>query len=91
MVRALALDEMTPDAPPDEVARTVVATGEIGDTEITQRLREAFDRTYPVLPVPGHPVMRPEPRFVQFVSALSLDSHFSLFFFANRFGRGTLV
>jgi hypothetical protein len=35
MAWALALDEMWPDAPPDEVARTVLAAGEISDTEIT--------------------------------------------------------
>ncbi|KAG2537488.1 hypothetical protein PVAP13_9NG300773 [Panicum virgatum] len=66
MARALALDEMRPDAPVEAVARTVMAVGEISDAEVTQRLREAFDKPYPVFPVPGHPAMRPELGFARF-------------------------
>ena len=60
MVRALALDVMRPDVPTDAVARTVLAASEIRDAEITLRLREAFDKPYPVFPIPGHPAMRLE-------------------------------
>ena len=51
MARALPLDEMKPGAPANAVARTVLAVGEISDAEITQWLREAFDK--PRVPRPG--------------------------------------
>ncbi|KAG2578237.1 hypothetical protein PVAP13_6NG185209 [Panicum virgatum] len=66
MARALPLDEMRLDALADAVARTVLAVGEISDAEITLRLREAFNKPYPVFPIPSHPVMRPEVGFVRF-------------------------
>jgi len=48
----------------------VLAVSKISDAEITLWLREAFDKPYPVFPIPDHPVMHPEPGFVRFVSAL---------------------
>jgi hypothetical protein len=61
---------MKPGAPADAVAWMVLVVSEISDAKITLRLREAFDKPYPVLPIPDHPVMHPEPVFVRFISAL---------------------
>jgi hypothetical protein len=79
MSRALPLDEMKPGAPADAVTRTVLAVCEISNAKITLQLWEAFNKPYPVFPIPGHPVMRPELGFVRFVSALPVNlSSFSL-------------
>jgi len=67
----------------EAVAQTVMAVGEISDAEVTQRLREVFDKPYPVFPIPGHPAMRPELGFVRFVSALPLGLPFFLFCSSN--------
>ena len=64
LVRALPLDEMKPGASADAVTRTVMVVGEISNAEITLQLWEAFNKPYPVFPIPDHPVMHPEPGFV---------------------------
>ncbi|XP_039814432.1 uncharacterized protein LOC120677347 [Panicum virgatum] len=58
MARALALDEMVPDAAPELIAGAILALEPLSDSEIQQRITEAFPDPVPVYPDPNHPVMR---------------------------------
>ena len=61
---------MGPGASSEAIARTVLATGEVSDAEIQQRLKEDFEKPFLKYADPGHPVMRPEDGFVGLVSIL---------------------
>ena len=89
--QTLALDEIKPDASPDEITEMVLATGEIDDAEISQWHRETFEKPFPMFPIPGHPVMRPKMGFILFVSAPSLRDLTFLVPLVNWFGCGTLA
>ena len=73
MTRALPLYAMVPEALFD---RTTLAEGELPNSEIAQRMKEAMepsrgDAGAPldfVYPAPRHPPMRPEPGHVVFIS-----------------------
>ena len=74
MSRALPLYLMMPGASPEG---TALADEAVPPNEMAQQIKEAMepskDTTGVVLdfvyPVPGHPLMRPEPRFIDFVSS----------------------
>ena len=76
MMRALPLYAMAPEASFDG---TVLAKGALPNSEITQRIKEAMepscdDASAPldfIYLVSGHPPMRPEPGFIDFISSLS--------------------
>jgi len=79
---------MGPGALSEAIARTVLATGEVSDAEIQQRLKEDFVKPFLEYADLGHPVMRPEAGFIQFV-CITLFSNSSLpFFSVNLFGCG---
>ena len=73
MTRALPLYAMVPEASFDGMALT---EGALPNSEITQRIKEAMEPLWNdagaplnfIYPVPGHPLMRPEPSHVVFVS-----------------------
>ena len=73
MTRAIPLYVMAPEASFD---RTALAEGALPNSEIAQRIKEAMEPSRDdagtpldfVYPVPGHPLMRPEPGHVVFVS-----------------------
>jgi hypothetical protein len=67
MARALALDEMVPDAAPELIAGAILALEPLSDSEIQQRITEAFPDPVPVYPDPNHPVMRLMEGFVPLV------------------------
>ena len=81
MARALPLHQMVPGA---SFEGTVLVDEALPPSEVAQRIKEAMepskDTTGVVLdhvyPVPGHPLMRPEPGFIDFVSFLSPRSFF---------------
>ena len=76
MSRALPLYLMVPGASLEGMA---LVDKVLPPSEVVQRIKEAMeplkDNTGVVLdfiyPVPGHPPMRPEPGFIDFVSSLS--------------------
>jgi len=67
---------------------TVLVDEALPYSEVAQRVKEAMEPTKDsrgaildfVYPVPGHPPMRPEPGFVDFVSLFSLRFSFHLKF-----------
>ena len=73
MVRALPLYRMVLG---ESFEGTVLADEALAPSEVAQHIREAMEPTKdtsgsalePVYPVPGHPPMRPEPGFLEFVS-----------------------
>jgi hypothetical protein len=68
MVRALSLYEMTPSVP---FNKTVVTHEALRDTEVAQRINDATmeaDLDFVFL-IPGHPMMRPDAGFIEFVSS----------------------
>ena len=75
MTRVLPLYEMAPEASFDE---TALAEGALPNTEIAQRIKEAMEPSWDnmgaplnfVYPVPGHPPMRPESGWIDFVSPI---------------------
>ena len=85
MARALPLYQMVPEA---SFEGTVLVDEALPYSEVAQRIKEAMEPTKDsagavldfVYPVPGHPPMRPEPGFVDFVSFLSPCSSFLLNF-----------
>ena len=76
MARALPLHQMVPRA---SLEGTVLVDEALPPSEVAQRIKEAMDPSKDtagvildfVFPMPGHPPMRPEPGFVDFVSFLS--------------------
>ena len=72
--------------PGESFEGTVLADEALAPSEVAQRIKEAMgplkDTTGAALdhvyPVPGHPPMRPEPGFFEFVSLLSPRSSFYL-------------
>ena len=85
MACRLPLYQMVPEASFEGTALTDEA---LPPSEVAQRIKEAMEPTKDsvgavldfVYPVPGHPPMRPEPGFVDFVSFLSPCSFFHLNF-----------
>ena len=85
MARALPLYQMVPEA---SFEGTVLVDEVLPYSEVAQRIKEAMEPTKDsisavvdfVYPVPGHPPMRLEPGFVDFVSFLSPCSSFLLKF-----------
>ena len=85
MARALPLYQMVPKA---SFEGTVLVDKALPYSEVVQRVKEAMEPTKDsrgaildfAYPVPGHPPMRPEPGFVDFVSLFSLRSSFHLKF-----------
>ena len=73
MTCVLPLYAMAPKASFD---RTALAEGTLPNSEIVQRIKEAMEPLQDdtgaaldfVYPVPGHPLMRPEPGYIVFVS-----------------------
>ena len=73
MARALPLYQMFPR---ELFEGTVLADEALAPSEVAQRIREVMEPTNdtsgstlePMYPVPGHPPMRPEPGFLEFVS-----------------------
>ena len=73
MMRTLPLYAMEPEASFD---RTTFAEGMLPNSEIMQRIKKAMEPLRDdagatldfVYPVSGHPLMRPEPGYVVFVS-----------------------
>jgi len=73
MARVLPLYRMVPG---ESFEGTVLADEALAPSEVAQRIREAMEPTKdtsgsalePVYLVPGHPPMRPEPGFFEFVS-----------------------
>ena len=84
MARA-SLYQMVPEA---SFEGTELVDKALPHSEVAQRIKEAMEPTKDsvganldfVYPVPGHPPMRPEPGFVDFVSFLSPCSSFHLNF-----------
>ena len=82
MARALPLYQMVPEA---SFEGTVLVDEALPYSEAAQRIKEAMEPTKDsvgaildfVNPVPGHPPMRPEPGFIDFVSFLSPYSFFT--------------
>ena len=76
MVRALPLHQMVPEA---SFEGMVLVDKAIPPSEVAQRIKEAMEPSkdtagvvlHFVYPMPGHPPMRPEPGFINFVSSLS--------------------
>jgi len=76
MARALPLHQMVPGA---LFEGTVLVNEALPPSEVAQRIKEVMESSNDttgaaldhVYPVPGHPPMRPEPRFFEFVSLLS--------------------
>ena len=85
MARVLPLHQMAPGA---SFEGTVLVDEALPFSEVTQRIKEATEPTKDsagdvldiVYPMPGHPPMRPEPGFFEFVSLLLSCS---FFFFLN--------
>ena len=85
MARVLPLYQMVPEA---SFEGMTLADEALPPSEVAQRIKEAMEPMKDshgtaldfVYPVPGHPPMRPEPRFVDFVSLFSLRSSFHLKF-----------
>ena len=85
MARALPLYQMVPEA---SFEGTMLANDALPPSEVAHRIKEAMEPTKDsvgavldfVYPVPGHPLMRPKPRFVDFVSFLFPCSFFRLKF-----------
>ena len=85
MARALPLHQMVPGA---SFEGTVLVDEALPPSEVAQRIKEAMEPPKDtagaaldhVYPVPGHPPMRPEPGFFEFVSFLSPRSSFHLIF-----------
>ena len=73
MMRALPLYAMAPNASFDV---TALAKGALSNSEIAQHIREAMEPSWDdtgtpidfIYPMLGHPLMRPEPGHVVFVS-----------------------
>ena len=87
MARVLPLHRMMPGI---LYEGTVLVDEALPYSEVAQRIKEATEPTKDsagrvldiVYPVPGHPLMRPEPGFFEFVSPpLPCSFLFSLFFF----------
>ena len=76
MARALPLHQMVPGA---SFEQTVLVDEALPPSEVAQRIKEAMEPPKDtagaaldhVYLVPGHPPMRPEPGFFEFVSLLS--------------------
>ena len=76
MACVLPLHQMVPEA---SLEGTVLVDEELPPSEVAQRIKEAMEPSKDtsgivldfVFSVPGHPPMRPEPRFIDFVSFLS--------------------
>ena len=74
MSHALPLYPMAPGA---SIEGTTLTDGALPPTEVAQRIKEAMEPSKDtngvvldfVYPVPGHPPMRPEPGFINFVSS----------------------
>ena len=85
MARALPLYQMVPGA---SFEGTVLVDKALPPSEVAQRIKEAMEPTKdtsgstlePMYPVPGHPPMRQEPGFFEFVSFPSLCPPFRLNF-----------
>jgi len=83
MARALPLHQMVPGA---SFEGTVLVDEALPPSEVAQRIKEAMESLKDttgaaldhVYPVPGHPPMRPELGFFEFVSLLSPRSSFHL-------------
>ena len=79
MARALPLHQMVPGA---SFEGMVLIDEALPPSEVAQRIKEAMEPSKEtagatldhVYPVPGHPPMRPEPGFFEFVSFLSSRS-----------------
>ena len=73
MTRTLPLYTMAPEASFDRASLT---EGMLPNTEITQRIKEVMEPLWDdigvvldfVYPMPGHPVMWPEPGYIVFIS-----------------------
>ena len=85
MARVLPLHRMMPGM---SLEGTVLVDEALPYSEVAQRIKEAMEPTEPtkdsagrvldiVYPVPGHPPMRPEPGFFEFVSPLLPGSFLS--------------
>ena len=76
MKRALPLHMMVPGVSLEGMA---LAEGALSPSEVAQCIKEAMEPSRDdagaildfVYPVPGHPPMRPEPGFIDFVSSFS--------------------
>ena len=76
MSRALPLYLMVPKASLDG---TALVDGALAPSKVAQRIKEAMEPLWDgigaaldfVYPVPGHPLMWPEPGYIDFVSSLS--------------------
>ena len=76
MARVLPLHQMAPRA---SLVGTVLAEEALPPSEVAQRIKEAMEPLKDgagaaldfVYPVPGHPLMRPEPGYIDFISSLS--------------------
>ena len=85
MARPLPLYRMDPG---ESFERTVLVDEALAPSEVAQRIKEAMEPSKDtagstlehVYPVPGHPPMRPEPGFLEFVSFPSLRPPFRLNF-----------
>ena len=86
MARSLPLYQMMPGM---SFEGTVLVDEALPYSEVSQRVKEATEPTKDsagdvldiVYPVPGHPPMRPEPGFFEFVSLLLPCSFFFLNFY----------
>ena len=75
MARALPLHQMVPGASHEGL---VLVDEALPPSEVAQRIKEAMEPSNDttgvildfVFPVPGHPPMRPEPGFIDFISSL---------------------
>ncbi|XP_022685449.1 nucleophosmin-like [Setaria italica] len=61
MLRVRSLADMTPSTPTEGI---ILATGALAAFEIRQRIREALEDKDADYPVPGHPPMRPDEKFI---------------------------
>ena len=76
MRRVLPLHMMAPGV---SLEGTMLAEGALSPSKVAQHIKEAMEPSWDdtgaaldfVYPVPGHPPMRPEPEYIDFVSPLS--------------------
>ena len=79
MARVLPLHLMAPGA---SLIGTTLADGALPPSEVAQRIKEAMEPSRDdagaildfVYPVPGHPPMRPEPGYIDFVCSFPCAS-----------------
>jgi hypothetical protein len=71
MAHALLLYEMVPST---QLDGTVLALGELHDSEVTQRIKEAMEESDIGFPISGHPPMWPDMGFIDMASSFWFSS-----------------